>query len=47
MTENEGMDIFSHESDSRIANVRLSVSLSITKTPQPLKIVPINQISAF
>ena len=33
--------IFSHESDSTIANVRPSVSLSVTKTPQPLKIKPI------
>ena len=29
---------FSHKSDSRLANVRLSVYLSVTKTPQPLRI---------
>ena len=38
--------LFSRESDSRIANVRLSVRpsvrLSVTKTPQPLRIAPIN-----
>ena len=39
--------LFSRESDSRIANVRLSVSPSVTKTPQPLRIVPISQISAY
>ena len=42
--------VFSRESDSIIANVRLSVSpsvclsvcLSVTKTPQPLRFAPIN-----
>ena len=37
---------FSRKSDSRIANVclfvRLSVRLSVTKTPQPLRIAPFN-----
>ena len=33
---------FSCESDSRIANVRLSVCLSVTKTPQLLRIAPID-----
>ena len=32
---------FSCESDSRIANVRLSVCLSVTETPQPLRIAPV------
>ena len=40
-------DIFSQESDSRIANVHPSVCLSIIKTPQPLRIMPISQISAY
>ena len=34
-------NIFSYKSDSRIA------SLSVTKTPQPLRIMPISQISAI
>ena len=34
--------IFSRESDSTIANVRPSVCLSVTKTPQPLRITPTN-----
>ena len=34
--------LFSRESDYRIANVRLSVHQSITKTPQPLRIAPID-----
>ena len=43
--------IFCHESDSRIANVCLSVypsvCPSVIKTPQPLRIMPISQISAY
>ena len=39
--------IFSRESDSRIANVRPSVCpsirLSVTETPQPLRIAPIGR----
>ena len=34
--------IFSRECNSRMANVRLSVSLSVTKTPHPLRIVHIS-----
>ena len=34
--------ICSSKSNSRIADVRLSVHLSVTKTPQPLRIAPIN-----
>ena len=33
--------IFSRESNSRILNVRPSVCLSVTETPQPLRIAPI------
>ena len=33
--------------DPRIANVHLSVCLSVTKTPQPLSIMPTSQISAY
>ena len=33
---------FSRKSDSRITNVRLSVCLSVTKTPQPLRIALID-----
>ena len=32
---------YSRESDSRIANVRPSVCLSVTKTTQPLRIKPV------
>ena len=28
-------------------SIRLSVHLSVTKTPQPLRIMPISQISAY
>ena len=45
MAKIENSDFFSCESDSRIANVRLSVRQSVrqsvTKTPQPLRIKPI------
>ena len=34
-------ELFSPESDSRIANVRLSVCTSVTESPQPLRIAPI------
>ena len=34
--------LFSREGDSTIANVRLSVRQSVTKTPQPLRIGPID-----
>jgi len=35
-------NFFSRESDSTVANVRLSVRLSVTETPQPLRIAPID-----
>ena len=35
------LQTFSHKSDSRNTNVPLSVRLSVTKTPQPLRIKPI------
>ena len=38
--------IFSRKSNSTIANVCLSVSLK-SKLPQPLRIMPISQISAY
>ena len=41
-----GCIIFSRETNSRIANVRRYVCLSVSKTPQPLRIRPISQISA-
>ena len=34
---------FSRKSYSRIANIRLSVHQSVTKTPQPLRIAPIDK----
>ena len=43
----EPLSTFSRKSDSRIANVCLSVRPSVIKTPQPLRIMPISQISAY